>query len=49
MTNHASPTFRRESLKLGADYFIDKSIEFERIPAILDAAAKSGFKKPISH
>ena len=49
MTNHASPTFRRESLKLGADYFIDKSIEFERIPAILNAVAKSGFKKPISH
>ena len=49
MTNHASPTFRRESLKLGADYFIDKSIEFERIPAILNAVANSGFKGRFSH
>ena len=49
MTNHASPTFRRESLKLGADYFIDKSIEFERIPAILDAFANSGIKGRLKH
>jgi len=35
MTNYASPLLRRESLALGADDFIDKSTEFERIPEIL--------------
>jgi DNA-binding NarL/FixJ family response regulator len=48
MTNHASPAFRRKSLKLGADYFIDKSIEFERIPGILNAIA-SARKGHLSH
>lgn len=49
MTNHASPAFRREGLKLGADYFIDKSFEFERIPGILSAIANSRFKRGLSH
>jgi two-component system, OmpR family, response regulator len=42
MTNFASPILRRQSLALGADDFIDKSTEFERIPEILLAMAKTG-------
>ena len=41
MTNFASPVLRRQSLALGADDFLDKSTEFERIPEILIAMEKS--------
>jgi len=33
LTNH--PEFRQSCLDAGADYFLDKSIEFEQIPDIL--------------
>ena len=31
LTNYANEQFRNESLKAGADYFFDKSTEFEKV------------------
>ena len=36
MTNSAYPQYRRECLRAGANYFLDKSIEFEKINTIID-------------
>ena len=36
VTNSASDYYRQLCKSLGADYFIDKSTEFEKIPAIID-------------
>jgi len=33
LTNH--PEFRQSCLDAGADYFLDKSIEFDQIPSVL--------------
>lgn len=35
LTNHTAPMFRRASEKLGADHFLDKSMEFERAVEVL--------------
>lgn len=35
LTNHTAPMFRRASEKLGADHFLDKSMEFERAVELL--------------
>jgi DNA-binding NarL/FixJ family response regulator len=35
LTNHNAPMFRRATEKLGAEYFLDKSMEFERAVEIL--------------
>ncbi len=34
-TNYAYPQFREECLSAGANYFLDKSTEFQKIPDIL--------------
>jgi DNA-binding NarL/FixJ family response regulator len=34
-TNYPYPKYREECLSAGANYFLDKSTEFEKIPAIL--------------
>jgi len=34
-TNYPYPQYRKECLSAGANYFLDKSAEFEEIPAIL--------------
>lgn len=39
LTNHASPTFRQHCLGLGANYFFDKTCEFEMVK---DALAQIG-------
>ena len=39
VTNHASPMFRRACEKLGAEYFLDKSMEFERAVDVLSEYA----------
>ena len=36
MTNSANTQYRRECLRAGANYFLDKSIEFEKINTIID-------------
>ena len=33
-TNYPYPQYREECLSAGADYFLDKSADFEKIPAI---------------
>ena len=35
LTNFASDQYRQKCLRLGADYFFDKSTEFERITEVL--------------
>ncbi len=37
VTNSASAFYRELCKSLGADYFIDKSTEFEKIPGIIEA------------
>lgn len=37
VTNSASEFYRELCKTLGADYFVDKSTEFEKIPGIIDA------------
>ena len=34
-TNYPYPQYREECISAGADYFLDKSAEFEKIPGIL--------------
>ena len=36
LTNHAGPYYRKVCLDAGADFFLDKSIEFDRIPEVLE-------------
>ena len=38
-TNHPYPQYRTQCLSAGADYFLDKSTEFEKIPVILRTLA----------
>jgi two-component system, NarL family, response regulator DevR len=39
LTNYAFPGFRQRCLKAGADYFLDKSTEFDQIPELLTGCA----------
>lgn len=34
LTNYPYPQYRKRCLELGAEYFLDKSTEFERLPEI---------------
>jgi len=36
-TNYDLPEYRRQALALGADYFLDKARDFERLPQILES------------
>ncbi len=36
LTNYTSPQHRKASSDAGAEYFLDKSVDFERIPGILE-------------
>lgn len=35
LTNHAGAFYRKMCIKAGADFFLDKSLEFERLPSVL--------------
>ena len=35
LTNHAEPQYRRACWRAGASYFLDKSTEFDRVPAVV--------------
>lgn len=35
MTNYALPQYRAKAEQLGVQYFLDKSVDFDRLPAIL--------------
>lgn len=39
LTNHSEDEWRTHCLDAGADYFLDKSREFDRIPKILESIA----------
>ncbi len=34
-TNYALPEYRRRAEQLGAEYFLNKSLEFERLPEVI--------------
>lgn len=40
-TNYPYPQYKKECLAAGANYFLDKSTEFEKIPAILGEVARN--------
>jgi DNA-binding NarL/FixJ family response regulator len=42
LTNFAHEQYRQKCLQLGADYFFDKSTEFERVPEVLRQIFDSG-------
>jgi CheY-like chemotaxis protein len=42
LTNYATPAFRQRCMQLGAHYFFDKSLEFDRVIEVLETAAKAG-------
>jgi DNA-binding NarL/FixJ family response regulator len=39
LTNFATPQYRRHSMEMGADYFFDKSREYDRIDDVLEDLA----------
>jgi DNA-binding NarL/FixJ family response regulator len=43
-TNYPYPQYREECIAAGADYFLDKSAEFEKIPKILRDLTKKAHK-----
>jgi len=53
LTNAVSAQHRRSCLDAGADFFLDKSLEFEKIPAILRRWRRSGTRhgpvRPAAH
>ena len=42
LTNHASAIYKAQCLHAGADFFFDKSNEFDKLPAALDALLQYG-------
>jgi DNA-binding NarL/FixJ family response regulator len=42
LTNYPSPEYRKTCMTLGADYFLDKSTEFEHLPQILQNVVVKG-------
>lgn len=40
LTNYASGIFRKRALALGAEYFFDKSLQFDQVVDLLDALAQ---------
>jgi len=42
VTNYSDSVTRRLCMEAGADYFLDKSFEYERIPGILSAIMTNG-------
>ena len=45
-TNYPHAKYRQECLAAGADYFMDKSTEFEKIPSILRELMRKDAKVP---
>ena len=39
LTNFPSPSVQRAATSLGADFFLDKSLEFHKLPTLLKSAA----------
>ena len=45
LTNYPYPQYRKKCLELGADYFLDKSNEFNKLPQLLKKHEKSNGDK----
>lgn len=45
-TNYPYPQYRDECMAAGANYFLDKSADFDKIPAIFRQLIKSAYKRP---
>jgi DNA-binding NarL/FixJ family response regulator len=43
LTNYPYPQYRKRCLELGAEFFLDKSTEFDRLPEVLQQL-KGGFE-----
>ena len=41
LTNYPSDEFFRKCMEAGADYFLDKTIDFDRVKGVLESLAKS--------
>ena len=41
LTNHAGTFYRKVCLNAGADYFVDKAMEFETVPDVIASLAKA--------
>ena len=50
-TNYALPEYRRRAEQLGVEYFLNKSLDFERLPEVIRSLARSAHRlyPPISH
>lgn len=46
LTNYAAKTFRDRCMVLGANYFFDKSLEFDQVIDVLHGLAASREKRP---
>jgi len=42
LTNYPYPVFRQKCLQAGADFFLDKSTEFDQIPKLFDWLKRGG-------
>lgn len=42
LTNYPYPVFRQKCLQAGADFFLDKSTEFDQIPRLFDWLKRGG-------
>ena len=40
LTNYALPKYRELALLTGADYFLDKALDFKALPAIIESVAE---------
>ncbi len=45
LTNYPYPQYRKKCMEGGADYFFDKSTEFDRIPEVLEQLMNSPEKR----
>jgi two-component system chemotaxis response regulator CheY len=49
-TNYDLPEYRRQALALGAQHFLDKARDFERIPAVLSTIREQRHaQRPVTH
>jgi DNA-binding NarL/FixJ family response regulator len=45
LTNHAYPQYRKRCMERGADFFLDKSRELERLPTIFERLVRQYWAK----
>ncbi len=46
-TSYDLPEYRREAMALGADYFLDKARDFERLPQVLETIREQRHPEPL--